>query len=82
MENLNEEGYGRLKRIVDNISMLNTQKKDIQLQVNDLLKEAGTYGFNKKVIKKIVAYLETDRDAFQQEEEIFRLYKEALGIKD
>jgi uncharacterized protein (UPF0335 family) len=80
---LNEEAYKKLKRIVDNIIMLNTQKKDIQLQSNDLLREAGICGFNKKVIRKIVAYLSApDVVAIKEEEELVKIYKEALGIKD
>ncbi|MDR3290441.1 MAG: DUF2312 domain-containing protein [Rickettsiales bacterium] len=70
----------KLKRIIEEIERLESEKKDLTRQTSDILKEGKAMGFDTKIIKKIVALRRLDPDKRLEEEQLLETYKEALGM--
>jgi len=63
----------RIERIEEDIAQGNADKSEIY-------KEAKSAGFDVKAIKKCVALRKKDKDEIFEEDEILKLYREALDI--
>ena len=63
----------RIERIEEDIAQANADKSEIY-------KEAKSAGFDVKAIKKCVALRKKDKDEIFEEDEILKLYREALDI--
>lgn len=63
----------RIEKIEEDIAQGNADKSEIY-------KEAKSAGFDVKAIKKCVALRKKDKDEIFEEDEILKLYREALDI--
>jgi len=75
-----EVNAGHLRAFVERIERLECEKKQISDDLKDVYSEAAGNGFDKKVLKKIIAIRKQDREKRAEEEEILELYMAALGI--
>ncbi|MDR0423074.1 MAG: DUF2312 domain-containing protein [Rickettsiales bacterium] len=70
----------KLKRYVENIERLESEKKDITRQISSIYKEVSAFGFNATALKKIVAQRKLDPDKRVELEHLIEAYKEAIGM--
>jgi len=70
----------QLKSIIERIERLNEEKNALSDDIRDVYGEAKANGFDKRVLKRIVALRRQDRDQRMEEEAILELYLQALGM--
>jgi uncharacterized protein (UPF0335 family) len=73
----------RLKSFVIRIRNLRAEIKGIQADVKEVFAEAKGTGFDTKIIRQIITYMdkrEENAAALAEQEALFDLYKEAMGL--
>ena len=70
----------KLKRFIENIEILEENKKEISRQISDIYKLAKASGFNTKAIREVVKKRRMDTDKRIELEQLEETYKEALGM--
>lgn len=70
----------KLKRVVENIERLEEEKKELSRQISDIFKEAKTFGFDTKALRRIISLRKMDNDKRVELEQLTETYKEALGM--
>ena len=56
------------------------KKKEIQELQKDIMSEAGTRGYDTRILRKIIAIRKKDPQVVSEEDAVLELYKEALGM--
>jgi uncharacterized protein (UPF0335 family) len=69
-----------LLSIVQRIEKLNEDAAQIAADIKEIYKEAVTQGFDTKAIRKCVALRKKDKDEIIEEDEVLKLYRNALGL--
>ena len=69
-----------LRQFVERFERLEAEKKDIAEQQKEVMAEAKARGYDTKVLRKIIAERKRDKDDIAEEEAVFEMYKEALGM--
>lgn len=69
-----------LRAFVERIERLDAEKKDIAEQQKEVMAEAKGRGYDTKVLRKIIALRKREADDVAEEEAVFEMYKEALGM--
>lgn len=69
-----------LRAFIERIERLTVEKQDIAGQVKEVFAEAKARGYDTKVMRKVIAIRKRDRDQVAEEEAIFDLYRQALGM--
>jgi len=70
---------GRLRSIVDRIERLETERKALGDEVKDIYTEAASAGFDKKVLRRLIADRKKDAAEVDEMEALLETYKRALG---
>jgi uncharacterized protein (UPF0335 family) len=70
----------KLRRIVENIERLEEEKKEISRQISDVLGEAKTFGFDIRIIRKIITLRRMDPEKRMEMEQLMDVYKKSLGM--
>lgn len=71
----------RLRSIVDRYPRLEEEKKALASDQKDILTEAASAGFDKKVLRQLIRIVLTkDKAALETEETLLDIYRRALGI--
>ena len=71
---------GELRAFVERFERLEAEKQEIADQQKDVMAEAKARGYDTKVLRKIVALRKQDPADRQEEEAVFKMYREALGL--
>ena len=69
-----------LRAFVERIERLDAEKKDLAEAQKEVLAEAKGRGYDTKVLRKIIAMRKRDAQDVSEEEAVFDMYKEALGM--
>lgn len=69
----------RLKKFISKIEKLEEDKRAIGSDIRSVYQEAESAGLDAKVIRKVVADRRKDQEIVTEQEELKRIYKEALG---
>lgn len=69
-----------IRSFIERFEALDAQKADLAAEMKEVMSEAKGRGYDTKVLRKIIALRKRDKDDVDEEEEILRLYKEALGM--
>jgi uncharacterized protein (UPF0335 family) len=77
--NTNSVAAQELKAYVERIEKIEEELDAIKSDLKEIYAEAGSNGFDKKVLRKIVARRKRERAEVQEEESIMTLYLQALG---
>lgn len=70
----------QLLSIIERIERLNEDAANIAADLKMVLSEAKSAGFDVKTIKKCVALRKKDKDEIYEEDEVLKLYRDALGL--
>ncbi len=69
-----------LRSFIERFERLDAEKKDLADQQKELMAEAKARGYDPKVMRKVIALRKRDKDDIAEEEAVFEMYKEALGM--
>jgi uncharacterized protein (UPF0335 family) len=70
-----------LSKFAKRLINLDDQLDDLKEQIKEVKAEAKAEGLEVKHLVKVVAERKKDRDSIEQEEEVLRLYRDALQGK-
>jgi len=70
----------RLRSMVDRIERLNTEREAIGSDIKDIFKEAGSSGFDVKVLRQLIRIRKMDPDEVDEAEAMLQVYRNALGM--
>lgn len=73
-------GAAQLRSIVERIERLEEEKKAVADDIKDVYAEAKANGWDTKQLRRVVAYRKKDQSQVQEEEAIFELYLQSLGM--
>jgi len=69
-----------LRLLIERAERLEEEKKGIADDINDVMAEAKSRGYDVKAIRKILAIRKKKREEYQEEEAILETYLHALGM--
>jgi uncharacterized protein (UPF0335 family) len=72
----------QLRAFIERIERLYEERRTLDDDVKDVLAEATSVGFQKKIIKRVIAIRRQDRDQRLEEEAILDTYLQALGMTE
>lgn len=70
----------KLKKYIENIEALQEQRKDLQMQITDIFKEAKKCGFEPKAMREVLRKRKMSTDQRVELENLEETYKEAIGM--
>lgn len=76
---LNQSAQGQIKSIVERVERLNAEKAEIAEQTKEVFAEAKSYGFDVKILRKVISLRKRDRAKRLEEDAILDLYMSAIG---
>ena len=71
---------GELRAFVERFERLEAEKKDIADQQKEVMAEAKGRGYDTKALRRLIALRKKDPDVVSEEEAVFELYRNALGM--
>lgn len=71
----------QLRAFVERIERLHEERKTIADDISDIYAEIKCFGYDGKIIKKLVADRAKDSNKLREEREIYDLYASALGME-
>lgn len=74
-----EATQGRVRSFIERVEYVETEIKDAQEARKDIYTEAGSEGFDVKVLKAIVRRRKQDRNELAEHEAIMDVYLRELG---
>lgn len=69
----------RLRSIVERYERLEQEVKDLRSDQKDLMSEAASAGFDKKVLRALIAERRKDAAEVEEHRTLLELYRDALG---
>ena len=79
MSKLGNKSSEHLKRIVENVQNLETQKSDINYRIKELFIESKSVGFDNKIVKKLIRAAK-DPEKFKEELELLEIYSDDIQL--
>ena len=70
----------RLRSLVDRIERLNTEREALGSDIKDIFKEAGSAGFDVKVLRQLIRIRKQDPAEVEEAETMLEVYRNALGM--
>lgn len=70
----------RLRSMVDRIERLNTEREALGSDIKDIFKEAGSAGFDVKVLRQLIRIRKQDPAEVEEAEAMLEVYRKALGM--
>ena len=69
-----------LRQYIERIERLEEEKMNINNDIKDLLLDAKAKGFVPSIIKQVIKVRKMDTDKLSEQEALFELYKDAVGL--
>lgn len=69
-----------LRQFIERWEQLQAEKQDIADAQKEVMAEAKGFGYETKILRKIIALRKRDKDDIAEEEAILEMYKSALGM--
>ena len=70
----------QLVSIVERIERLEEDAAQVAADIKEIYSEAKSAGYDPKYIKKVIALRKLDPDELDEQDELLKMYREALGI--
>ena len=71
----------RLRAFIDRVERLEEEKSALTEDIKEVYGEAKAVGFDTKTLRKIIRLRKMDVEKRREEEEIFEMYKAAIGME-
>ena len=81
MESIDNNTKEILKQYIEKIERLEEERKAIGNDIKDLLLDAKAKGFVPNIIKQVIRARKMDPSALTEQEALFELYKNAVGLE-
>lgn len=73
-------GRDQLRAFVERIERMNAEADAIKADIREIYAEAAGNGFDRKILRKIVAERKQDANERAEQEALLDLYRSALGM--
>lgn len=70
----------QLKQYIERVERLEEEKKNITIDIREVLNEAKANGFDVKTIRQILKIRRMDQNDLQEQESLLDMYKHALDM--
>lgn len=70
----------QLLSIVQRVEKLNEDQAAIAADLKEVMSEAKSAGYDPKYIKKMVELRKLDKDELDEQDELTKMYRDALGL--
>jgi uncharacterized protein (UPF0335 family) len=70
-----------LRQFIEKIEHLEDEKKELHIQIKDVLDEAKAQGFDTKIMRMIIRMRRMKKEDLLEEQEILEVYTNALGMQ-
>ena len=70
----------QLKSFVQRIERLSDEARNLRDDIKEVFDEAKAAGFDTKILKEVIKLKHSDPEKRAQEEEMIKLYADALGL--
>ena len=70
----------QLRAFVERFERLETEKKDITEAQKDVMSEAAAYGYDAKILRRVIVLRKKDPEKLSEEEAVLNLYRDVLGL--
>lgn len=70
----------QIRAFIERFERLDAEKRDIADQQKEVMAEAKLTGYDTKVLRKIIAERKRDANDVAEEQAVFEMYREALGM--
>lgn len=74
------ESDDRLRLLIERIENLEVEKKAISDDIKDVYSEAGSVGYDKKILRQVIKLRKMRSDERQEMEAVLEAYMNALGM--
>jgi len=81
MDSIDNDTKQILKQYIERIERLEEEKNNINNDIKDLLLDAKAKGFVPNIIKQVIKVRKMDTDKLNEQEALFELYKNAVGLE-
>ena len=81
MESIDSNTKEILKQYIEKIERLEEERNAISNDIKDLLLDAKAKGFVPNIIKQVIKARKMDADKLNEQEALFELYKNAVGLE-
>lgn len=71
----------RLRLLIERIERLEEEKKAISDDIKDVYSEAGSTGYDKKILRQVIKLRKMRADERQEMEAVLEAYMAALGME-
>ena len=70
-----------MRQFIEKIEHLECEKKELHIQIIEVLDEAKSQGFDTKIMRMIMRMRKMKKEDLLEEQEILEVYTNALGMK-
>jgi uncharacterized protein (UPF0335 family) len=70
-----------LRQFIEKIERLEDEKKELHIQIREVLDEAKAQGFDTKIMRMIMRMRKMKKEDLLEEQEILEVYTNALGMQ-
>jgi len=70
-----------LRQYIEKIERLEDEKKELHIQIREVLDEAKAQGFDTKIMRMIMRMRKMKKEDLLEEQEILEVYTNALGMQ-
>ena len=78
---MTENTDDRLRLLIERIERLEEEKKGISDDIKDVYSEAGSVGYDKKILRQVIKLRKMRKDERQEMEAVLEAYMNALGME-
>ena len=78
---MTENTDDRLRLLIERIERLEEEKKGISEDIKDVYSEAGSVGYDKKILRQVIKLRKMRKDERQEMEAVLEAYMNALGME-
>lgn len=80
VEKVYRAAAGELRSFIERFEALQAEKQEIADQQKEVMSEAKSRGYDTKVLRRIIALRKREPDDAAEEEAVFEMYRQALGM--
>lgn len=73
--------FDELRQFIEKIERLEDEKKELHIQIREVLDEAKAQGFDTKIMRMIMRMRKMKKEDLLEEQEILEVYTNALGMQ-